>query len=376
MQCYVFRASGDLASVISDTGDPAVRLPDDPIRRSLLSAQQKVFYHALSPNESEKFESFCRGKYRTSAADYVPLPSLLLFPTRTFAAVFAERYTSHLLSHCDPLPGVVSCVLNPSHLHRLTSDLPGHHRILSLLYQSLSDLYSTASPVLATVPALARNILSELEKLHSTNTLISDTLPCLKAYRTELYASDTPVFLDLAQILPRLAAWLPASPVFSSLDLDFLPPDTAVSPETYQVRFSASAFTSIFVLLSYVCAVLSGDGIVTLSLYRRGTDACLSFQIETDQVPVGFASRSEFHSLSGILPRYTGFLTLAQYLLHRSGIPFFCSVTAPEIWPVLEITLEMDTRFREEIEFRCGDPDTLLAQALPDALSLLCMLTE
>jgi len=364
--------------ILPDTPDPVVSVPDDTVIRTVYPARQQTFYSSLAQDDAETFELFCRGKQnpvRIGNAHTQTVPSLLLFPMHTYAAVFSERYTSRILSHNDPLPGAMAYALDPSVIRRLVEQYAGHHLILSLLCGTLSDLYSATSPILAGVSPLVKTILAEMEQLQNPR-LLSDTLPCLKSYRTELYASDTPVFLDLLQILSRLAAWLPASPLFSSLELAFQAPVFPSPPESYQVRFSASAFMYVFVLLSHVLGSISDDGLVTLSLYRQGTNACLTFHIESDRIPTGFSCRNEFHSLSSILTRYAGIFTLVQYLLHRSNIGFLCTVSPQSEWPSLEITLEMDTRFREEIEFRCGDIDEMLFRTLPDALELLRLLTE
>lgn len=382
--CYVFHTGGTLVHYFK-AADTVSSVPEMPMLSDKANcfARQQAFYTALSPEDAASFEAFCRsgsGKGKSGSAKSASVPSLLLFsdtgaPAAEFTAVFSERYTSQLLTHKDPLPGAVANRLGQAPVQQLKTIFPNKHLILSLLFSCLSELYSTTSPILAEVPPLVQELVKELEAIQNP-AAYTDTLPFLKSYQTELKAADTPVFLDLVQILPRLTAWLPGTPMFSGLQLQYLAGDSMPVPELYQVRFPVSAFTYIFVLLSYMFALLSDDGPAQLFLYRSGTDACLTFQAETDSVPPGFVCRSELQSLSRHLPGYKSLLIPAQYLLHRSAIPFTCQVNPLNGWPVLELTLRMDTRFREEIEFRCGDMDDLLAENLPDALSLLQYLTE
>ncbi|MBQ8402379.1 MAG: hypothetical protein IJX14_10685 [Clostridia bacterium] len=370
MQCYVFRTNSSLICHFTAPGNP-ITLQD-----TACLSRQTEFFNCLTAADTERFACFCRSKPKhilppsSAAGDYVP--SLLLFPQSGFASVFTERYTSQLLSRSDPAPGAIAKVLGQSPLQMLKERYPTNHLILSLLHRTLSDLYSTTSPILAHIPPLVRTLVSQLEQIHDPIPVISETLPCLRAYRTDLCTSDTPSFLDLTALLPRLTAWLPENPMFDGLQIQYIPQQDP--PEGCQVRFSSCAFLYIFILLSYMMAVLSDDGAVSLDLHREDTYACVTLFGETDRLPLTYSARNELHSLSALLPRYAGLLTLLQYLLHRNRIPFSCRVCAPADWYGLECRLYLDTRYREEIEFHYADLDDQLAKALPDALSLLQLL--
>jgi len=379
--CYVFRSSGDLVQYFPCCMHTPNELPLLPDRASCFVRQQD-FYTVLSQTDAVTFEAFCRGKHgnsrpkRIGSERFPTVPSLLLLPNKQFTAVFAERYTAQLLSHYDPVPGAVANAAGQPIIRRLQEQFSNHHLILTLLFSSLRELYCAASPLLASIPPLVQSLVTEMENLQDP-VLYTDTLPFLKSYRRELRTADTPVFLDLARMLPRLAAWIQHTPQFDGLCLHLTTDKpTALTEEMYQVRFSVSVFTHVFVLLSYLITTLSDDSTGMLSLYRDGTCACLTFQAECTLLPVGFSCRNELYSLSAYLPHCRGLLTLVQYMLHRNHISFFCVAGSPDTPDSLEITLYMDTRFREEIEFRSGDVDALLSDNLPDALALLRYLTE
>lgn len=369
--CYVFRTTGDLIHFFPCT-DPPIELPALPDRVQCFARQQD-FYTILSEEDTGRFENFCRGKQKSahvSPKKESAVPGLLLFPNRRITAVYAERYTARMLAREDCYPGRIADTLGQTPLHRLREQLPNHHLILSMLFSSLDELYSTTSPVLAGIPALAANLTAELENCRKPE-LYTVSLPFLRSYHRELQTTDTPVFLDLVKNLPRMTGYLEHTHHFDGLSLYITADMTLYPPEMFQVHFSISAFTHIFVLLSYLTAVLSDSEFALFSLYRDGVYACLTFQIECDLLPAGFSAGNELLSLSSHLPQYRNILTTVQYLLHRNHIDFTVSTAATGSLPSLSITLYMDTRFREEIEFRSGDTDTLLAEILPDALALL-----
>lgn len=377
--CYVFRISGDLIHYFpctDRTPDLSIAIPTMlPVPAQCLSRQQD-FYLTLSEEDAAAFTAFCRSRSaRTTGknAGIASVPGLLLFPGRMFAAVYAERYTAQVLTRLDPLPGASAAYLGQPAVKQLKTLLPNRHLILSLLFPAISDLYSTTSPVYAMLPDTVQTLITELEKLQQPDAVFTDTLPFLKSYQKELSVSDIPVFLDLSLTLSRLTAWLPDTPLFRDLSLTMDSVD--ITPGKFQVRTSLACFTYLFVLLSYVSALLDEDSITNISLYRDGIDACLHFHAETNVLPAGFSCRNEFLSLFCHLPEYRSFLSLAQYLLHRSGIAFTCTAHAQDSRPSLDFTLRLDTRFREEIEFRVDDTQETLSSILPEALDLLSCLT-
>ncbi|MBR4961086.1 MAG: hypothetical protein IKY52_09335 [Clostridia bacterium] len=349
-----------------------IELPTLPDRVHCFARQQD-FYTILSEEDTWRFETFCRGRQKSAPApskNGSAVPGLLLFPSRQITAVYAERYTARMLTREDCYPGRIADALGQTPLHRLREQLPNHHLILSMLFSSLDELYSTTSPVLAGMPSLVTDLTAELENCRKP-VLYTAPLPFLRSYHRELQTTDTPVFLDLIKLLPHMTGYLEHTPHFDGLSLHITADMTLYPPEMFQVHFPISAFTHIFVLLSYYTATLSDSDITLFSLYRDGVYACLTFQIGCDLLPAGFSARNEFLSLSGHFPQYRNLLTTAQYLLHRNHIDFTVSSAAMGSLPSLSVTLYMDTRFREEIEFRSGDTDTLLAENLPDALALL-----
>ncbi|MBR5445802.1 MAG: hypothetical protein IKV57_06755, partial [Clostridia bacterium] len=354
------------------TADTPIELPPLPDRVPCFVRQQD-FYTILSEEDADRFESFCRSRPKqpgTSARNTPEIPALLLFPGHRITAVYAERYTARLLSRDSYIPGMIANALGQTPLLRLRELLPNHHLILSLLFSSLEELYSTTSPLLAGLPALAADLVTEMEKCRD-QSLYTTTLPFLCSYRRELQTTDIPVFLDLTKILPLLTGQLERTPSFDGLSL-YITADLAMyPPEMFQVRFPVSVFTHVFVLLSYLTALFSDTGLSLFSLYRDGIHACLTFKAECDLLPAGFSARNEFVSLINRFPRYRNILTAVQYLLHRHQIDFTVTAAGMGSLPSLSITLYMDTRFREEIEFRSGDVDILLAENLPDSLALL-----
>ncbi len=369
MLYYVFRSGSDLICFIHTEETPPT-LQDN---KNLCFSRQMDFYGMLTEEDTRRFTSFCRSKPKSAPSSVIP--SLLLFPHTAYASVFAERYTSQLLAAGDPIPGAIAAALGQSPMHMLRKRFPSNHLILTRLFRTVSDLYSANSPILAFVPRTVRSLLSELEQTSSPHPVAGQTTPCLLAYHTERHSTDAPTILDLYSLLSRLIPALTDSLMFSGLHLDYHPALSPVAPEESQIRFPISAFLYIFVLLSYMMAVLSDRESAAVELYREDPYLCLTLFCETDRIPLLYSTRCELHSLTCLFPEYTGILTLLQYLLHRHYIPFTCRSQTRRDWPGLEFTLYLDTRFREEIEFRHADMDARLADTLPDALSLLHLLT-
>ena len=350
--------------------DISIELPTLPDRVHCYARQQDS-YTVLSEEDADRFETFCRGsRKRVPVKPPSSVPGLLLFPDRQIAAVFAERYTAQMLTRGDCFPGLIANSLGQTPLHRLREQLPNHHLILSMLFKTPEELYRTTSPLLAGLPALITGLIAEMEKCRE-DLPYTAALPFLRSYRRELQTTDTPVFLDLTKFLPRITGQLEITPMFDGLSLHATADLNLYPPEMFQVRFPVSVFTHIFVLLSYLTALFSDTGVSLLTLYRDGVHACLTFQAECGLLPAGFSARNEFVSLINHLYRYRNLLTTLQYLLHRNHIDFTVSTAPMGDMPSLSITLYMDTRFREEIEFRSGDTDVLLAENLPEALALL-----
>ena len=369
MLYYIFRTGSDLVCCIRSEEMP-LTLHDN---KNACFSRQMDFYGMLTEEDSRRFTVFCRGKPKGERV--TAIPSLLLFPHTAYASVFAERYTSQLLSAGDPIPGAIAASLGQAPMHMLRERFPTNHLILTQLFRTVSELYSATSPILAHVPRTVRSLLSELEQFRDPLSTAVKTTPCLLAYHTEQRATDVPTILDLYTLLDRLIPALSASTMFSGLQLDYTAALPA-SPEEGQIRFPISAFLYIFVLLSYMMAVLSERESVTVDLHRETPYLCLTFFCETDRLPLLFSTRNELYSLTNLFPECTGILTLLQYLLHRHYIPFTCRSLTRQNWPGLECTLYMDIRFREEIEFRHADIDVRLADTLPDVLSLLQFLTD
>lgn len=371
MYYHIFRTDSSLICHFPAAVTPLI-LHDDPAD---CFRQQMAFYSLLSDTDANRFTCFCQSpSSRAKNTGNTAVPSLLLMPKMDYTALFAERYTSQLLSRSDPIPGAIAGILGQPSLCTLKERFPRHHLILTLLFSTMADLYSAASPVLANVPPLVRSLVEELELLYDPSRPDTGTIPCLHAYRRERNSTDMPAFLDLYQILPRLHSFLSGTPLFSALQMDYSVSDAGLFPESVQVRCPVSAFLYIFVLLSYTIAILSDTETVSVSLYRDGVYACVTLFCETDRLALLSGTHSELRTLTDFLPEYTGPLTLLQYLLHRNRIPFACRNHTSRGESGLEFTLYLDTRFREEIEFRHADPDAQLAEALPDALALLRLL--
>ena len=369
MLYYIFRSDSNLVCWILPEEFP-LTLQDDP---GACFSRQMDFFGMLTPEDTRRFTDFCRSNPRKNRTASVP--GLLLFPHTAYASVFAERYTSQRLSGSSPLPGELAAMLGQTPLHMLRERFPRNHLILTRLFRALSELYSATSPILAHVPAAVRSLLAELEQTRNTLPPICRTTPCLQAYYTEQQTTDAPTILDLYALLPGLLSSLSGNAMFSGLQLHFSPECFPVSPEERQIRFPLSAFLYIFVLLSYLMAVLSDRESVSISLHREAPYLCLTLFSETDHLPMLYHTSNELYSLTRHFPSCTGILTLLQYLLHRHYVSFICRSSTCQNWPGLEFTLYMDTRFREEIEFRHADVTARLEDTLPDALSLLRLLT-
>ncbi len=371
MHCYLFDVRGDLLLDFPRTlTAPEEPLPEESVAAYQRQKQQREFYACLGDSRAKQFRQLCRSPKETTVSDLVSdaVPSLLFLPAGEYEGIFASRYASQLLKTDDPLPGEVAYTLGQEILRQLRDRFPNHHLIPALAFHTTAELYHATSPLLTLVPQTVRDMLAVLEE--NAEPLC---YPALQTYYREIYVTDVPPMLDLFPLLTQLQNNIQASPLFAGLTTTLALPDSA--PEIAWVRCPMSAFLYIYLLLSHTAAALSKDRTARLSLAPWEKGVLLTFRAASPWLPgcknpAAFAVENELYSLLRQCPSYAGILTLAQYFLHKHGIPFTCALTKDE----LVITLTMKTAAQDTIEFHSGDLAAQLEQALPAAFGLLSSL--
>ncbi len=266
------------------------------------------------------------------------------------------------------MPGEVAYALGQETMRQFRDRFVNHHLIPTLAFSSMEELYDASSPLLALVPIAVRDMLAALEG----NQEPPDAPP-LAAYIHEACTTDLPPILDLFPLLTKLRDGLHDTLLFAGLESTLTLPDCP--PETAWVRCPLRAFLYIHLLLSHTLASLAADNTVHLTLEPWENGVRLWLHAASPRLPgappeKSFTVENELYTLQHLCPSYVGILTLAQYFLHKQGIPFQCTWTAER----LSVALTMETATQDTIEFHSGDLTAHLQAALPDAVALLASL--
>ncbi len=364
MYCFLFNVQGELLHGFSrDMANPDGFVPENGLPPHLHRRQQRLFYEILTPRDRDRFQGFCRRTHPVSAQT---VPTLLLMPRDHYGALFAGRYTAQMLYHAEPIPGVTAFVLGQKTMCTLRDRYSHHHLIPTLTFASAAELYQSASPMIALLPVTVRNMLAVL-----TAEKELSVCPFFRSYLAEMAVTDEPSILDMAMLLPKITTCMIRSPLFSGLQIRLV---LSVARQKPYTRCVLSGFLYIYMLLGYAMAMLSGDKQVEVVLLPGEENMQMQFVAEMSgrRKRMPFLVENELYTLACQYSSLAGFLTMAQYFLHRHHIAFTCAQTETR----LTVSMEMSYAIQEELVFRVGDWDMQLRNTLPDVMAMLTTLVS
>jgi len=385
MELYIYNTAGILCETL-DVRSAVFATPpyekNDPLPTQsspdLLAEKSAQFLQALSPTEAEGFLCFCGGKESPlpileSAAT---VPCMLLYPRPyfPFKAAIVEQYDPHARNRFGMIHGIlggrVAAMLNGT---TVTSPMT-----MVLLFSDRKEFYTFTAPYVSHLPSLIHSMLDKLQQSHQSAPGIPESecvvpdqklslYPIIPTYLQEMEQLTLfPPALDVYEILKNILPILETDPLFAGTKMHLSKPD--VLPDAYSfprpIRFPASAYVTIFTLLSYVVYFISTNNNILISFPYIPWEAHLI--AETISLP--YTHNGDIYALSDAMPSLAPLFHMVQQLLQIHHIDVRWQSSPDRLFTMCLSIAENDENF---MEFKYSDPSRYAVPAAKDACCLL-----